>query len=944
MRRLGIAGLALALASTILTTATLAATLELAPVARHRSADGGAEILQLRCRADGTRTVPTVRGLDRGDVYFVVGARSGDGWHPVLCRTTGQPPAKILVRADGDANAFDVDWSQAAPDPSLEAEWRKAATAHFRHLLNDGRHAPFARFASARLQPATGRQRQDFLRNQRMRRGNVSTFDLTTGAVAIEESLQLQRMRGTGRDRTQTSTVSVASIAGVTVKSHPWEEMLAGRRPKPHAIEKLVPLDQYCFEVASFAKLVELADWMDEYGSPLVAWQGQSSEDAGVKERVERQICLPSSELARTFGPLLIRRIAVTGGDPFLREGADLTILFQVNSRRMFLANLENNRRKAQALRPDARLVNEKHREHAITGLVTPLREISSYHAVIGKFVIVSNSLAGLQRVLDAADGQIPSQDEGLDRLFLRTQLPRGRGEDAFLYLSDDAIRRLVGPQLKLSESRRLECSASLRSIAYATAWRHAQGKKGTTTLAHLREDGDLPKELLYCPHGGEYHLLDDGRSGACSVHGTLEFLTPNVELELELVTKQEKVAYDEFRNSYQRYWSRFFDPIGMQISLGTTKRIETVILPLLDMSEYREMAEFFGGEGTQSGPLTERTSETAVLMTAHINRESQWFGWVEGAVSSLVFPGVKSAALSWVGDRISLFVGDASETVKLRDERDLLESLAEQVFEGQPGGIRIDVRNRLLVAPFIAGLKAWIMNQSGTSLTWESLLERKGVELVRVGPKEPSRSGPEALFYGLIGDGLYLSFHRPTLEAVVDRHAVMRDAKKAAEEEAAAKKEADAKEGTESGETADEEDAAAVVEKSFVDDSHVAVGMWLAGAPRWRGILSKLYEEAGNDLCVRGLEDLDHLESLGLGSPAAQRMFQGAVPRCPLGGTTHRDVSGRLTCSHGAPGEDGARSHSSPLHVLDSVRASLRFTEDGVRTVVEIEERAPVD
>ena len=912
-----------------------------------------------------------VRSLDRPDAYLIVDASGSE----IVVRgaVAGELPRSFIVEVAEQRQRVDVDWSGAASDPMLTSRWRSSLREHFRGLLEDDSIAAFARFAIVRLDGSgSDSNRESFLRAQDLTRRSASTFDLTTGAIAIEESLQLERLRGTGRARNQTADTPLASIEGVTIRSHPWTEMLAGRDPSSAPIERFLPLDQYAFEARSFSALLELADWMDAYGTPLVEWTEERADDSGVKARIERQLCLPASAVARKLGPLVIGRVAATGGDPFLREGADLTLVFELKAAPLFFANLEKNRALAETHHPHTRRVELAYRDHQVRGIESPLRDISSYSALVDGHGLVSNSLAGLYRALDAFDGKTPSQDEGLDRKFVRTQLPSGDGEDAFLYLSDDAIRHLTGPALKLRESRRLECSASLRTIAYATAWRHVRGATPASDLAELSVAGDLPSELLFCPDAGRYSLVDDRRSGACSLHGSLEFLTPNVEIDLKYVTQEEKQAYERFRATYQSYWSRFFDPIGVRISLGDEKdgsrrrRIETIILPLIEMSEYRQMAELFGGEGVQKGPLFESGGDTALVVSAHLNRESSLFRMANSFLGSQV----RGLALDWIGDRISVFVRDLPEAVAGGKEPRDIDDLLESVFDGYPGGVRIGVRNKLLLAGFLTALRAYIDTSSPDTVRFEVLPERHGKRIVRVGPTDSSGSGPgsgprsgpgsgpDALYYVVAGDGLFLSLDRGTLDALIDREHVEGQggatAGEARADDAGSPAAGAANDGTKSVVTASEHSGAVAEDTAWLDDTHVAFALDLAGAPRWRALLQNTYRELSAAKCAASRREVERFASLGLDTPASQRTLRGASPRCPLGGEIRRDEHGFAVCSHAAAtpepraGEKDSADASDagaspsrldPLAALDRLRVSLRFTEEGVRTLVELDE-----
>ena len=299
------------------------ASVTLRPVARLR---GGSGELFGELGYDGIVAPPAggkslrVRSLDGPDTYLLVESL-GCGRGRVLLAARDPAPTRFAIEWAESRHVVSVDWSTAAVDRDLPAAWAAAARRHFNELSRQGELRPWARFALERLSvrdlAATPR---GFPGAQGIRRTPHSAFELTTGAVAIEESLQLERLRGVGwgrrRDRPQDETIRVSSIPGVTIRSHPWSEMLAGRDPLPHAIERFLPLDQYSFEARSFRALIDLADWTDAIGSPAVEWLVDRADDSGVKARLERQLCLPTSVVARRLGPMVIRRVAAGAGPP----------------------------------------------------------------------------------------------------------------------------------------------------------------------------------------------------------------------------------------------------------------------------------------------------------------------------------------------------------------------------------------------------------------------------------------------------------------------------------------------------------------------------------------------------------------------------------------------------------------------------------------------------
>ena len=90
-----------------------------------------------------------------------------------------------------------------------------------------------------------------------------------------------------------------------------------------------------------------------------------------------------------------------------------------------------------------------------------------------------SNSKAALQRVLRAIadDREIARLGESAEYQYIRTLMVRGdEREDVFVYFSDPFIRRLVGPELKLTERRRRIAYNHLRMIGHGAMFKGSKG------------------------------------------------------------------------------------------------------------------------------------------------------------------------------------------------------------------------------------------------------------------------------------------------------------------------------------------------------------------------------------------------------------------------------------------------------------------------------------
>jgi hypothetical protein len=442
------------------------------------------------------------------------------------------------------------------------------------------------------------------------RREQVDLFSVFSGALAVQESLQLDTLRGDGPRRGgQPRPASVKELTGPTIKSHPWKEMLAGREPEVSELAGYVPADQYLIQARSLVKLVDLAETGDLWATHLFKQATQDATSARVGDRLREQLAIRVSPLTKPLYDAVVEQVAVTGSDLYLREGSDVTLIFKVRQPGVFKARMD------QFLDEAANTANAKRTAGRVGGVEyvhvdTPDRRVHVFSAWPREDLHVrGNSLVGLARVLAAIRGETETGDpivrlsETDEFRYIRTLMPEGAPEeDVFVYLSDPFIRNLVGPKLKLTERRRMLGYNHLRMINHAAMMYRTQYGHRAKTLDDLVAGGcarDVYGEgPLASPFGGEYALGENGLTGWCSKLGTPRQLTPCCELPLDNVTQEEAEAYQAFLNEYNSYWRTFFDPIAIRIRVSPEQyRAETIVLPLIDNSLYTGLSEVLGGE-----------------------------------------------------------------------------------------------------------------------------------------------------------------------------------------------------------------------------------------------------------------------------------------------------------------------------------------------------------
>jgi hypothetical protein len=459
----------------------------------------------------------------------------------------------------------------------------------------------------------------DTPRNERAERtNNVDLFSIFTGALAVQESLQLDTMRGRQpnqpvddkAEKRRKEVIDIATLKGPTIKSHPWEKMLAGKQPQVSALAKMVPEDSYLVEFRSLSKLLDLMDTGDLWTTHLFSQASRYARSQNVGERLRQQLVIETNRLLRPIYDTIVEDVAVTGSDLFVAEGSDVTLLFRLKQPDVFKARMDGFIAAAEKARPDAKRSEGEYLGVKYVQLSTPERDINVFSAYPEENLHVrSNSKVGLQRVLEAIKGKTPAGKavarlgEATEYAYIRTLMPVGaKEEDGFVYLSDPFIRKLVGPQVKLTERRRMLCYNHLRMIGHAALMYRTEFGKVPKSLDELVKTkccpGTFNEGELTCIDGGKYTLSADGSQGVCSHHGHAQQLVPCCETPLSWVNGLEADEYKSFLDEYNRYWRTFFDPIGIRVQVTPERyRMETIVLPLIDNSIYTGLAMALNGK-----------------------------------------------------------------------------------------------------------------------------------------------------------------------------------------------------------------------------------------------------------------------------------------------------------------------------------------------------------
>lgn len=887
------------------------------------------------------------QGVQQGcQIVEFVGRLRGEGkadlllLYPTVKQSFGSAPVALDFAAA--RKVAQAARQRRFPHPDdLQGQWAIAQAAHLEMLEAQASGLGFYGFA----QEATARKYQvpagRWLGRTGAGRGEElrDLYDLTTGGSAIAESLAMRRLLGTGdRDRGDR-TIDVSRVQGIDIAEHPWVKMMAGKKPSPEPLAKLVPHDNFYLHFKSVRKFIEFGELLDQWGTDLVRAYELTSRDLQLRQRYEKQLCLRSTALGKALGPALIRSLAVTGSDGYVREGTDLTVIFHVVNTKAFLAAVEGFLQEAR--KEFGAELKESKAEHGgvpVESFVTPLREVSLHRAVIDNYVVYSNSPVALRRVIDTHQGKRKALADSLDFQYMRTVFRlEDEKEDGFAFLSDAFIRTLVGPASKIKEKRRLEALASLSLVtngALFTAWE--TGKLPADHPALLAAAALKPADVDTPEDKGV--IWDAKRQAAVSdVFNTNHFVTPLIELPIDRITKREEADYNRFRLEYLGLWRRYFDPVGVRLGLnGQRVCVETYILPLIQNSEYNQLRRFTGN-GTAPLDVVARPPTALVQFLVHLSPETR------GDLRNAIWRLDKDP----VGDWFFIRAEDSSLYAKLGELwlRQQLNPQDQQDFHAAAGrlicqlpitaGVRIgDERAFNDILDQLRALAAWL-----GATKEERLQDHKGVAVYRFAFTRESNIAQElkrglppgeefmlpALFHAKVEGAWYCSLREECLRRVIDE-VLDRKGKEPAKEKV---------EVNSSLHVAPvAADLAAPFLRSYLEwESHRRA---LSNGPAWH-VLYRAGLITG-DMSDRARE-------------AAALRYLGFVPVSPDGAayTYEAKTDEVVNRRHGTlrqpklhPGVEESSSLGQLLAQLRTVRADLRFREDGVHTTVTIERKAP--
>ncbi|RMF99229.1 MAG: hypothetical protein D6741_08785, partial [Planctomycetota bacterium] len=238
----------------------------------------------------------------------------------------------------------------------------------------------------------------------------------------------------------------------------PWDASAPVTIPDVENVEvepiaEHVPQECFYIRFGSFENFLWLQDTMARWGGDFQNLVALRSLNYGIKGKIEQQLVVKQSALARMFGGAIVADVAMIGRDLYFQEGPSFGLLFQVNNGPLFLSDLLN-RRAERVKRGEAVEETIQIAGHDVSYLHSPDGRIRSYLASDGNFYLVTTSRAIVERFYEAGAGK--GALAGLSEFrHARKLFPVDRDDTAFVYLSRPFLQALTGPAYRIETERR---------------------------------------------------------------------------------------------------------------------------------------------------------------------------------------------------------------------------------------------------------------------------------------------------------------------------------------------------------------------------------------------------------------------------------------------------------------------------------------------------------
>lgn len=674
-----------------------------------------------------------------------------------------------------------------APKPqatSLDAELYNALAGSFPWRATA--YSPFAAYAIRTLTELGAPGPQPKARSRRgpasvtpMHQQQYGFYDLsqlmgtTTGRTAVQRALMADRKLLTDA-RSAKRTIPIAKVRPPELPRADYSAMLArlGRRGAPEPLAAAVPADFWYLRSRSFQAFLDVLDLVDDFGQPAANVLDSQPLERGTSARYLAELGLERTELARVLGPAAIDAVAVTGSDPYVHEGTDVTLLFQVKAAPLFESALAKALAMHSATHGATTEKTSVHEGVTIRSTRSANGRIRRERASVAGLELVSNSPGAIRRVISAALGKAPRLSDEADLHFLLAR-DATQPDETFGFLSDRFVLSAIGPAQKIAAARRELALGELTTPGLASllhGWLHGRAPANAKELVASK----LLDQRELSHFDGKPIEWEPGKP-ARSAYGSMDALEPLIDLPpVEMVTELEQRAYASFSDQYRFAWSEYVDPVALRIARAANApgRYEMSLraLPLL-MRENREVMQMVGDARVATPSPTDGLRATlGIGKDAPLRRELTRMSGIVG----------RTLEFDWLGDEIVMGIADRSEvthsahafvgrSLEPPNDDDRRGGELESML-GLPAYLVVGVRNRVGAALALGALRKLANDAVPDMFRWRDAGKHRGISVVELGSTDRGFMGENlSLSYALCPHAIVFALSRPVLDRLID-------------------------------------------------------------------------------------------------------------------------------------------------------------------------------
>ncbi len=382
------------------------------------------------------------------------------------------------------------------------------------------------------------------------------TFQLLTGV----ESLRLDTLKRSNLGELNGNrAASMALPPDIPWSPTPALEIAADVDVEAMAMK--VPEECFYVRFGTFENYLWMERLQKDYGGDISRMVTLRGFDAGLGQRVQRQLALRSSAMAELFGPKIVADVAMIGRDLYLREGAAVGVLFQAKNSALFASDLARQRSTARQEEQAAGATEVKVQlgGREVSLLSTPDNRLRSYYVADGDFHLVTTSRAIAERFIEVGDNQgLGSLGQSVEFRHARTMMPTAREDTVFVYFGTAFLQGLLSPQYQIELARRLRAATDLELLLMATWAAFGEGQPHES-IPDLIRGGFLPAGFGQRPDGSKPIVTGD--NVADSLRGGRGSFTPVPDVRIEGITQEEAGRLAEQAAFYGNSWKRM-DPL----------------------------------------------------------------------------------------------------------------------------------------------------------------------------------------------------------------------------------------------------------------------------------------------------------------------------------------------------------------------------------------------